>query len=75
MGYYCKEYAKKDIKVAYIKYYKIPVAQYYYKGKLLTPIKSGNPYGLIVDEFDNIKVGDIIDVYSSNIIQPETDTS
>jgi alanine racemase len=68
MGYYClHEHTKKDIKVAYIKFYKILVPEYRYNGKLLTPIESGDPCGVIVDEFDNIKVGDYIDITSSNI--------
>jgi len=68
LGYYCKNgLAKKELKVAYIKFYKIIVPEYRYKDKLLTPIESGDPCGVIVDEFDDIKVGDYIDVRSSNI--------
>jgi hypothetical protein len=70
LGYYCKDgHAKKEIKVAYIKLYKIIAPEYRYKGKLLTPTNSGDPCGLIVDDFNQneIKVGDYIDIFSSNI--------
>jgi hypothetical protein len=68
MGYFCKNgHTKKEITVAYIKFYRILNAKYKYNGKLLTPINSSDPFGLIVDNIDNIKVGDYINIYSSNI--------
>jgi alanine racemase len=68
LGYYCVNgHAKKEIKVAYIKMFKLVAPEYRYKNKLLIPINSGDPYGLIVDDIDDIKVGDMIDVSSSNI--------
>jgi len=68
IGYYCVNgHAKKELKIAYIKRFKLVAPEYRYNGKLLTPINSLDPYGLIVDEFDDIKVGDMIDVSSSNI--------
>jgi alanine racemase len=70
IGYYCiNGHAIKDIRIAYIKWYKIVVPEFRYNNILLTPIESGDPYGLIIDDIktDEIKVGDYIDVFSSNI--------
>jgi alanine racemase len=65
IGYYCKNgKAPSEIKVAYIKSMQISYPEYYYKGKLLNPIESGDPCGLIVNDIDDIKVGDFIDIKS-----------
>ena len=66
MGYYCKNgHTPNEIKVAYIKYYGILNADYKYKDHILSPIESGDPFGLIINDIDDIKVGDFIDIHST----------
>ena len=68
MGYYCLDgHASHDMMVVYVLNIPIPNAIYSYtyknKKKILQPINSGNPFGLIIDDIDDtIKVGDFIDV-------------
>ena len=69
IGYFCPENkkTKKNIKVAYLEK-KILNCDYKYKGVILNPIGTIQPFGLDVSDIEDIKVGDLIDIESVRIL-------
>ena len=69
IGYFCppNKKTKKNIKVAYLEN-KILNCDYKYKGIILSPIGTIQPFGLDVSDIEDIKVGDFIDVESIMIL-------
>jgi alanine racemase len=69
IGYFCppNKKTKKNIKVAYLES-KILNCDYKYKGIILSPIGTIQPFGLDVSDIEDIKVGDFIDVESITIL-------
>ena len=65
MGYYCKDGSTTyDLVVAYIKHPDLSNIHIKFNDTILKPIDSGDPYGLIINDFkDIIKVGDKLKVY------------
>ena len=70
IGYFCKKITDKDITVAYIENPKIKNAVFKFNNNILNPIATSltfNPYLLDITNFNNIKIGNTIDVDSNNI--------
>jgi alanine racemase len=70
IGYFCKHKTTKNITIAYIKNYNISDPIFMYKNIVINPISNitFDPFLLDIDKIkDNIKIGDKIDVISTNI--------
>jgi alanine racemase len=70
IGYFCKHKTTKNITIAYIKNYNISDPIFIYKNIVINPISNitFDPFLLDIDKIkDNIKIGDKIDIISTNI--------